>query len=158
MDEFLSRYTPEQVKQFKSKTYGIFHTNSVDTNPDFDVKKFMKDAYKDFVVEKVINKPVSEQSNEPLIEDFYDHLVMLLTIENAFSRFQNNLYDYQNKGDIRSIRIYHFEKDPTNWIEKAFEWQHTPEGKDYWICIDKKWDRFLITRTRIKEYKVKLSS
>lgn len=70
--------------------------------------------------------------------DGYDKFCAFLRAEGCFAAFERAFYVHND--------FTHFDRqmwaaayDKSSFLGTAFRWADTPEGRDYWSEIDKKW-------------------
>lgn len=59
---------------------------------------------------------------------------MILLLNGAFFKFRRNFKKYNKSGDSISTFLNWY--SPCRWLEYAFDWGNTPEGRKYWQKID----------------------
>lgn len=53
----------------------------------------------------------------------------------AYSSFMRNLSESSSVSDDRDFGRF----NPKDYVNVAFIWSSTPEGSDYWLFLDSKW-------------------
>jgi len=72
--------------------------------------------------------------------------ILFLKLNSVLTRFKHNLKKSIWHSDD-NVNFY-LEKNQNNEsaLMHAFRWINTPEGEDYWLNIDDKWDEFFIEK------------
>ena len=101
----------------------------------------MNRKYLNFWIENFIGSEYFLRNNE-ISEDLKANLKIFanfLLINNAFNKYFVNVY-YSPWWQGITAKLYGYEK---YWFIKAFEWNRTPQGYDFWKKLNSKWNVYL---------------
>lgn len=72
-------------------------------------------------------------SKKVLIEEFHE----FLRENNCASKFYANLYNRKNKPWLKAYKTQGITQ---NTIDVSFDWESTPQGRNYWLDLLCKWE------------------
>ena len=101
----------------------------------------MNRKYLNFWIENFIGSEYFLRNNE-ISEDLKPNLKIFanfLLINNAFNKYFVNVY-FSPWWQGTTAKLYGYEK---YWLIKAFEWNRTPQGYDFWKKLNSKWHVYL---------------